>query len=135
MSDSGTRAREPWANRTFLDLLEAVPDAMIVVEQGGGIVLANSRAETLFGYSRAELSGRVVETLMPEHFRAAHEAMRAEYVRAPRPRPLRSGLELYALRKDGLEIPVDIGLSTLSIEAGTFVIASIRDSTARRLLE
>ena len=116
-------------------LLDAAPDAMLVVNQDGDIVIANPTAERLFGYSRAKFTGRSVESLMPERFRQRHKLNRATFTDDPRARPMGAGLELFALRSDGHEVPVDISLSPLTTEHGIFTLVSIRDITERRRAE
>src|SRR5271169_3382986 len=97
-------------------LLDAAPDAMLVVNRDGEIVIANPTAERLFGYSRAKFTGRSVESLMPERFRQRHKLNRATFGSDPQSRPMGIGLELFALRSDGHEVPVDISLSPLTTE-------------------
>lgn len=116
-------------------LIEAAPDGLVVVNDEGAIVFVNSTAEQLFGYSRAELLGRPVEILLPERYRAAHVQHRRAYVAAPRRRPMGSGLELWARRKDGSEFPVDISLSPVEAGSGRLVMAAVRDASARRRAE
>jgi protein-histidine pros-kinase len=119
----------------FGDLLESTPDAIIITNQSGSIVLANGQAESLFGYERGELLGVLVELLLPKRYRATHVGHRSGYVVHPRTRSMGAGLELYGLRKDGTEFPVEIGLSPLRTDQGTLVMSAIRDISERRLTE
>ncbi|MBZ5591324.1 MAG: PAS domain S-box protein [Acidobacteriia bacterium] len=123
------------ASRRFQALLESAPDGIIIASGKGDIVLINSQTESLFGYAREELLGRPVETLLPERFRGAHPGHRAGYVERPRARPMGAGLELFGLRRDGREFPVEISLSPIETEEGLFVISSVRDATERRQFE
>lgn len=116
-------------------VFDALPDAVIGVDDQGRIVLLNPQAERLFGYTRAELLGQPVELLVPEQLRRAHMQHHNEYFAAPRVRPMGVGLNLAARRKDGSEIPVDISLSPLQTPTGLLVIAAIRDMRAQRELE
>lgn len=124
-----------WVDVSAQSLLDAAPDAMLVVNRAGEIVVANLQAEKLFGYEREELIGRSVESLIPPRLRTEHPQDRKNYFRDSPARPTGMGLELFALRKDGTEVPVDISLSPLTNEAGTFVVSAIRDATARRRTE
>jgi PAS domain S-box-containing protein len=123
------------AEQKFRDLLEAAPDAMVIVDKGGNIQLINAQAEALFGYARAELVGQQVELLMPARFRDGHSSHRDGYFVSPHPRGMGTGLELLGRRKDGTEFPVEISLSPLHTEEGTLVSSAIRDVTERKRLE
>lgn len=119
----------------FRGLLEGAPDAMVIVDENSRILLVNSQTEKLFGYRREELLGQIVNSLLPERYRAVHAVHRAHYFSAPRIRSMGQGLDLYALRKDGSEFPVEISLSPLETETGTLVTAAIRDVAERKQIE
>jgi diguanylate cyclase (GGDEF)-like protein/PAS domain S-box-containing protein len=119
----------------FRALLEAAPDAMVIVDRSGVIVLVNTQTEKLFGYLRAELTGQPVEMLISEELRESHVGHRATFHAEHRARAMGSGLELYARRKDGGIFPVEVSLSPLEIEQGSLVSSTIRDVTERRRLE
>jgi protein-histidine pros-kinase len=119
----------------FRDLLESLPDAMVMVNITGRIVLVSSQAEAVFGYDRAELLGQPVELLLPHRLWKAHIGHRANFFSHPRARAMGAGLELNARRKDGSEFAVEISLSPLQTEAGTLVMSAIRDITERKRFE
>jgi PAS domain S-box-containing protein len=119
----------------FRDLLEAAPDAIIEVDDSGRIVLANAAMEKMFGYSRDELIGSSVDELLPQQLRLRHASYRHDYRVHPKSRPMGSGLELFARRKDGSSFPVEISLSPVSGQEGLHVSAFIRDITDRKQAE
>jgi PAS domain S-box-containing protein len=116
-------------------LLEAAPDAMVIVDEHGFIQLVNSQTEILFGYPRRDLVGQPVESLLPVHARPLHVAHRSHFVDEPLTRLMGTALELSARRRDGSEFPVEISLSPLETEDGLLVTASIRDVTARKQID
>ena len=119
----------------FRRLLDAAPDAMVIVDQTGRMVLVNSQAERMFGYTREELLQQPVEILIPDKFRGRHAQHREAYHESPHPRPMGTGLELLARRKDGSTFPVEISLSPLEEEGEVLVTAAIRDVTERKRAE
>ncbi len=130
--DITQRRRE---ERKFRDLLEATPDAMIIVNQEGCIELANTQMEIVFGYTKEEVLGKPVDMLLPERYRGRHSVHREIYFRAPRRREMGAGLDLYGLRRDGTEFPLEISLSPLETADGTLVMSAIRDITHRKATE
>jgi PAS domain S-box-containing protein len=119
------------AEKKFEQFLEFAPDAIVGVMPTGEIVLVNQQAETLFGYTRDELIGKLVESLVPERFREVHPGHRNDYFHEPRTRPMGAGVELYAMRKDGSEFPAEISLSSIDTEEGTLATVAVRDVSDR----
>jgi PAS domain S-box-containing protein len=119
----------------FPGMLEPAPDAMLVVDSSGKIVLVNTQTERLFGYSRGELLGRGVELLVPERFREQHRLHRTHFFVEPRVHPTRAQLQLFGLRKDGTEFPVEVSFSPTKTSEGVLVTSAIRDVTERTMAE
>jgi PAS domain S-box-containing protein len=119
----------------FRRLIEAAPDAMIVVDASGTMLFVNSQTERLFGHVQAELVGEPIEMLIPHRFRAAHVGKRAGFTDRPKARPMGSGLELFGRKKDGTEFAVEVSLSPLETERGRLVSAAIRDVSERKQIE
>ena len=131
MSLKGESAGE----RRFRLVVEAAPNAMVMVDPAGNIVMVNAQAERVFGYSRAELTGQPVEMLVPERLRSHHPGLRKTFLAHPRPRPMGAGRDLYGLNKDGSEFPIEIGLNPIETDEGTMVLSAIVDITARKAAE
>ncbi len=123
------------AEEQFRLVVEAAPSAMIVVNRRGKIILVNSRTQELFGYQREELLGSSIEMLVPERFRSQHPERQAGFFENPQARPMGAGRDLFGLRKDGLEVPIEIGLTPLKTLEGIVVLASIIDITERKRAE
>lgn len=120
---------------SFREVVESAPDAMVIVDAAGIIVLVNSLAESMFGYSRTEIAGKPLEALVPSRLRALHEAHRVKYFESPRRRPMGANLDLLGLRKDESEFPIEISLNVLESGSGGLVLCAIRDVTDRRRSE
>lgn len=119
----------------FRGLLESAPDAVVIVDETGTIVLTNRQVVHLFGYEPDELLGEAVEILVPERYRQDHRGLRGGFLGHPGVRPMGQGRDLHAVRKDGTEFPVEIWLSTLATDTGLLVSAAVRDTTERRRLQ
>ena len=119
------------AEAILRDIVDAAPDATVIIDADGKIVLVNKQMEQVFGYAREELIDKPVSTLLPERYRGAHPLHRLEYFREPMTRPMGSGLKLYGRRWDGTEFPVEISLSPLQTTDGILAIAAIRDISKR----
>ncbi len=116
-------------------VLDAAPDAMVVIDASGRILFANQQVTALFGYDREEVVGLSVDALIPERFRHRHAAHRRHYAESGHRRPMGSGLDLFARRKDGSEVPVEISLSPITDGGDALVAAAIRDVTDRRRVQ
>lgn len=131
--DSDLPAGQP--EHHFHGFPETAPDAVVIIDGNGVIALVNSQTEQLFGYGRAELLGRPLEMLMPERYRGSHFAQTRAYTADPRARPMGSGLDLFGMRKDGSEFPIDVSISPLPPQKEIFIASTIRDMTSHRRLE
>lgn len=133
---AGARIPEDPARRfgeeSFRRVVEWAPTAMVLVDGQGTIVLVNAQTEQVFGYRREELVGQLVEILVPERFVGAHPSLRKGFQDQSSPRPMGSGRDLYARRRDGSEFPVEIGLNPIGSEGDVMILASIVDITERR---
>ena len=134
-TDLTKRATSEHTLALFKELFTASPDAILVTDNSGRISTVNPAAERLFGYSETALIGSLVEMLIPERFRGRHPQHRATYAAATSVRPMGTGLELYGLRKDGSEFPVDIMLSPVETGGVQSVLTVVRDITERKEAE
>lgn len=128
---SETRARLRRSEEKYRSLLESAPDAVVIVNRRGEIVLVNQQTELMFGYARGDLLGRPMEFLVPERFHASHIAHRLAYLSEPRTRRMGTVPGLSGRRMNATEFPVDISLSSLETDEGTFIIAFVRDLSER----
>ncbi len=129
LTSLGARTQE---DELFRLMVEAAPQAMIMVDQGGLIAYVNARTETLFGYSRGELLGKSVDILLPENVRDNHPNMRADFMKSPGTRAMGAGRDLYGQHRDGTSIPLEVGLNPVVTDNGIYVIASIIDIHERK---
>jgi two-component system, sensor histidine kinase PdtaS len=132
---SGNSSANESAENQFRVVVEGAPNAIVMIDARGRIVLANPQAEKLFGYTRAELLGATIERLLPQKNRARHTHDRATFLASPQARPMGAGRDLFGLRKDGSEVPLEIGLNSVNFMGETFALASIIDITARQAAE
>ena len=126
---------ESAGEQRFRQVVEAAPNAMVLIDLDGNIVMVNAQAERDFGYSRSELVGQPIEMLVPERFRSHHPELRKAFLADPRSRPMGAGRDLYGLKKDGSEFPVEIGLNPIDTDEGKMVLSAIVDITARKAAE
>lgn len=112
-------------------VIDSVPTAIVMLGPAGKIELVNVQAERLFGYTRAELVGESVETLIPHRFRDKHPTLRANFAADPQARPMGAGRDLFGLRKDGTEFPIEIGLNPVKTDEGLFVLSAVVDISER----
>ncbi|MCZ6595411.1 MAG: PAS domain S-box protein [Bacteroidetes bacterium] len=123
------------AEQKFFSVLNSAPDAMVIVNDEGNILLVNRQTEKVFGYAKEELIGKSVEHLMPERFRGKYVDFRIGYAKAPKIREMGTNLELFALRKDGSEFPIDVSLSPINTGEDRLIIAILRDVTEHKKSE
>ena len=131
----GGLAAHRQADARFRAVVESAPSGMVIIDRAGTITLVNRETERLFGYAREEILGQPVERLVPERFRRGHPTFRADFFANPQTRAMGAGRELFGVRKDGREIPVEIGLNPIETDDGFFVLASVVDITARKRAE
>jgi PAS domain S-box-containing protein len=123
------------AEDRFRVAVESAPNSVVIIDHEGRILLVNSQTELLFGYSREELIGQPIEMLVPERFRRQHPEYRKGFAAEPKVRPMGAGRDLFGLRKDGSEVPIEIGLNPIAIEGKTMVLSSIVDISTRKRAE
>jgi two-component system, LuxR family, sensor kinase FixL len=122
-------------DRRFQFVVEAAPNAMVMVDGEGLIVLVNAKTEQVFEYSRAELLGRPIEMLVPDRFRGRHPGLRASFFKNPVARPMGAGRDLYGRKRNGSEFPIEIGLNPIDTDEGPMVLSAIIDITERKAAE
>ena len=119
----------------FRQVVESAPNAIVMIGPSGRIEMVNAQTERVFGYTRDELLGKPIEMLVPERYRPNHPELRKSFFADPVSRPMGAGRDLYGLRKDGSEFPVDIGLNPIETDEGTMVLSAIVDISARKRME
>ncbi len=119
----------------FQQIVEMAPNALLMVDREGRIVVANAQTEAMFGYARTELIGQKIEMLVPQRLRGAHPSFRDDFYASPNARPMGAGRDLFAVRTDGSEFPVEIGLNPVQSDAGPMVLGSVVDITERKRAE
>jgi PAS domain S-box-containing protein len=124
-----------FAEHAFITMFGAAPYGCLLVNQAGQIVLTNAQLDAMFGYLPGELAGQVLEQLVPDRHRASHVARRDGYAANPSPRPMGKGKDLTGVRKDGIEIPIEIGLSAITTPSGRLSFAIVIDITDRKRTE
>jgi PAS domain S-box-containing protein len=134
-SGSVEQVTPPHGEEIYRLVVESAPNAMVMVDQKGRINLVNKQTEALFGYSREELVGQPVEILLPASARARHEEHRASFSKAPSQRAMGAGRDLFGVRKDGVQVPLEIGLNPIRTAQGEFILASIVDISERKALQ
>ncbi|HEY4210784.1 MAG TPA: PAS domain S-box protein [Steroidobacteraceae bacterium] len=133
---SGTDQHALRQNEALLrQVVESAPNAMVMIDHVGRIGLVNAQAERLFGYSRDEMLNQPIELLVPERFRRAHPGLRGAFFGQPSSRPMGAGRDLFGLKKDGSEFPIEIGLNPIVTDSGTLILSSIVDITSRKRME
>ncbi len=119
----------------FRQVVESAPSAMVMIGPAGQIVMVNAQSEKLFGYARDEMLGQPIEILVPERFRAKHPGLRTAFFSRPLARPMGEGRDLYGLKKDASEFPIEIGLNPIETDEGTMVLSAIVDISGRKRME
>jgi len=119
----------------FRLVVESAPNAIVMIGPTGFIEMVNAQTERVFGYSRNELLGQPVEMLVPERYRHKHPGLRTAFFAGPESRPMGAGRDLYGLKKDGSEFPVEIGLNPIETDEGTMVLSAVVDISARKRKE
>lgn len=133
LSPAGPRGRAQSAGAQFQAFLDAIPDALLLIDRHFAIRAVNHEAQRLFGYAAADMVGMQIDRLIPDRFREQHREYQDGYFTDPRPRRMGSGIEIVGLTKNGKEIPIDISIRPLQTDEGVFVCAAIRDMTAQKM--